>query len=80
MQSPLSFLVKVNRARGNAILDVSTGRVADNAKDSVSESNNALKITQIRWLSKIETRKLHGSILICLGDKNQLKLFLKKVL
>ncbi len=80
MQFTVSFLVKVNRTQANTILDASTGQVADNAKDIVSESNNALKITQIRWLSKIETRKLHGSILICLEDKNQLKLFLKKVL
>lgn len=45
IQSPISFPIKVNRARANAVLDVNTGRVADYAKDSVSNSNGGPKIT-----------------------------------
>ncbi len=58
VQSPISFPIKVNCARENAVLDAHTGRVAHNAKDSVSDSNGGLKITQIGWLSKLETGKL----------------------
>lgn len=78
VQSPISFPIKVNRARANAVLDANTGRVADNAKDSVSNSNGGLKITWIGWLSKLGTGKLYRSMVVCLADKMQADAFLEK--
>ena len=60
MQSSISFPVKVNRVRANAILDANNGQVADNAKDSVSDSNSGLKFTRIGWLSKLGTGNFMG--------------------
>lgn len=47
MQSPTSYPVKVIRARATAILDLLSGRVADNAKEIVSDSNNGLKVSRV---------------------------------
>ncbi len=78
MQSPISFPIKVNCARATAILDANTGKVAFNAKDSVSDSNSGLKITRIRLLSKLGTGKLYGSLVIYLADKDQAEALLGK--
>lgn len=78
MQSPISFPVKVNRARATAILDASSGKVAVHAKDSVSDINGGLKTTRIGWLSKLGTGKLYGSLVIYLANKNQAEALLGK--
>ncbi len=78
IQAPISFPIKVNRARANAVLDANTGRVADHAKDSVGDSNGGPKITRIGWLSKLGTGKLYGSMVVCLADKKEADAFLEK--
>ncbi len=78
MQLPISFPVKVNRARPTAILDANTGKVAINAKDSVSDSNGRLKITRIGRLSKLRTGKPYGSLVIHLADKDQAEALFEK--
>lgn len=78
MQSPISFSIKVNHARANEVLDANTGRVADNAKDSVSDSNSDLKIKRISWLSKLRTGKFYWSMVVYFANKQQADAFLEK--
>lgn len=78
MSPPISFPVKVNRARASAILDTATGKVAINAKDIISDSDGGLRITQVGWLSKIGTGKLYGSLVIHLASKDKAEALLEK--
>ena len=51
MQLPISYPVKVNRARATAFLDPISGREVGNVKEIVSNCNNGLKITRVGWLT-----------------------------
>lgn len=78
MQPPISYPIKVNRARATAILDLLTGRVSDNAKETVSDSNNGLKVIRVGWLSRAGTGKLYGSMVVCLAEKKDADLLISK--
>ena len=78
MQLPTSYPIKVNQAKATAILDPLSGRVADNAKEIVSDSNNGVKVTRIGWLSRVGTGKLYGSMVVCLAEKKDANLFIAK--
>ena len=54
------------------------GRVADNAMKIVSNSNNRIKVTQIRWLSCVETGKFYRSIVVYLMEKKNTDLLIAK--
>lgn len=75
---PINFLVKVNYAWATTILDAAIRKIAVNIKDIISDSNDGLKITQIGWLSKVETKKLYGSLVIYLANKNEAETLLEK--
>lgn len=78
MQLPTSYPVKVNWAWATAILDPESGRVVENAKEIVSDSNNGLKITSIGWLSRLGTGKLYGSMVVCLAGKKDADLLISR--
>lgn len=52
--------------------------MAVNVKDIINNSNSDLKITQIGWLSKIETKKLYRSLVIYLANKDEAETLLEK--
>lgn len=80
MPLPISYPVKVNRARATAILDPLSGRVADNAKEVVSNNNNGLMVTRVGWLSRVGTGKLYRSMVLCLAGKKEADLLISKCL
>lgn len=52
-------------------MDANTDPITNNVKNNVNESNTFLKITQIKWLSKLGTEKFDRSMVIYLRDKKQ---------
>lgn len=71
IQLPTNYPVKVNRAHATAILDRASGRVIENTKEIVSDSNNGLKFLALDgsaawvlesfmdpWLSALREKKM----------------------
>lgn len=78
MQLPISFLIKVYYIRANAIIVIKTEQIVNNTKNNISNSNNSLKIIQIRQLKQLGIRKLYQLLVTYFTNRNMVKAFFEK--
>ncbi len=71
------YPIKVNGAKACTVLDRITGRTLESAWHSIGEKNGCV-IAKLGWLSKCDSGKLYGSMVVYLTSKSQSDKFLEK--
>lgn len=69
--------MKVKGAKATAVLDSITRRISESARRVIGEGNNRT-IAKVGWLSKKDSGKLYGSIVVHLISKPQADKFVKQ--
>lgn len=77
IQSAATFPVKINGARATAVLDPMTGRILESARTAIGEENKCT-IAKLGWLSKRDSGKLYGSMVVHLASKALADKFLEQ--
>ncbi len=70
METAELYLMKVNRVRVAAILDLKTSRVKKIARNEIIAENEGILISKIGRFRKQETGKIHRFMVISLVQKN----------
>ena len=73
------YPIKVNGAKACTVVDRITGRTLESAWHSIGEENRCV-IAKLGWLSKRDSGKLYGSMVVYLASKSQADKFLAKEL
>ena len=77
IQLPAMYPIKVNGAKACTVVDRITGRTLESARHSIGEENGCV-IAKLGWLSKRDSGKLYGSMVVYLASKSQADKFLEK--
>ena len=71
------YLIKVNKAKVCTIVDQITRCTLESAQYSIGKKNGCV-IAKLGWLSKRNSGKLYGLIVVYLASKSQADKFFKK--